>query len=239
MNQHRPASDLLAHQRTRIAFLGTTGSLGRDGVGRELERLRGLVEAIEPDLLGVEAAPADWETADPGVIPAEISHALVAGARFWDTVVIPLGGPSPEELAPPSDGGLAELRARLIRAADSVIVTVGRRLEDPGWASRGPYGHLCGAMCHIQAAAASERGVRAWARTNEQILDRLMDAVRRDPGTRFLVAVRCRRIHHLRARVLALTDEVDIVPIEALARGRHRPSPFPTAGLPRRRQRGA
>lgn len=202
--------------RTRVALLGTLGYLHGDGLRYDFDRLRSLVETIEPDLLGIEAAPAAWESDDPSLLAREIRDGLVPGARLTDTVVVPLGGPSPLEFAPPVDGELARLRAELIRAADRLLAAVGRAIDDPAGVSRGAYVHLCATVCHIEAAAAGKPGRRAWHATNERIFEGLLDAVRRDPGRRVLVAVQCRRLHALEARLRSLTHEIELVPFEQL-----------------------
>jgi hypothetical protein len=225
MDRNRPAIHRHRDPRTRIAFLGTLGGPDDDGALRDVDRLRDLVQALEPDLLGIEAEPAVWESGDSGALPIEIRDGLVRGTQLGDRVVIPLGGPSSEELAAPLDGNLVELRAGLIRTADRLLVAVGRGIDDPRLTSRGPYLHLCAAICHVEAAAASELGARARVRTNERILERLVDALRRDPGNRFLVAVRCQRIHYLRTRLQAISSEVELVPFEAFAVEHRRPEP--------------
>ncbi len=69
---------------------------------------------------------------------------------------------------------------------------------------------MCGSICYLEATAASDAGRRAWEATNERILERLLWAVRRDPGRRVLVAVQCRRTHWLRSR-LKQVPEIELV----------------------------
>lgn len=201
---------------SRVALLGTLGSLHAEPLRYDLARLRALVETLEPDLLGVEADPQTWERGDVGAWPPEVREALAPAAGRTDTVIVPLGGPSPLEFAPPDDGELARLRAGLIRSADRLLISLQRAADSPGVVSGRLFSHVCGLLCGIKEAASGEVGRNAWTQTNEAILDGLLRAVRRDPGRRVLVAVRCHRIHWLRACLRPLSDEVQLVPFEHL-----------------------
>ncbi|NIO69365.1 MAG: hypothetical protein GTN71_10100, partial [Anaerolineae bacterium] len=61
--------------------------------------------------------PEAWERGDLRGAPVEVRDGLVPAARRTDTVIVPLGGPSPAELAPPERGELARLRANLMQGA--------------------------------------------------------------------------------------------------------------------------
>ena len=213
--------------RTRVALLGTLGDLHGEVLRYDLSRLRSLVERIEPDFLGIEAEPVAWEAHDPTALSREVREALIPGTRLTDTVVVPMGGPSPFELAPPTDGALVGLRTALARSADRLLVAIQRAADSPEAASGRRVTHLCGIVCDIKKAAAGTAGRDAWERTNERLLERLLWTVRRDPGRRVLVAVRCHRIHWLRARLVRFPDEIALVRFEQL-----RPAPGPAATRP-------
>lgn len=209
------ASDASVPRRTRIALVGTLSSLADEPIGYELAELRRLVENLEPDLLGIEADPAAFERGAPDH-SREIREALLPAARLTDVVVVPLGAPAGHEFEPPAKGSLAGARSMLIRTADRLLISMARSVDSPAAASRGTYIHLCELICHVESAAADDAGRRAWDEANELILRRLIDAVRRDPGRRVLVAVQCRRIHWLTARLRRLADDFDLVPFEEL-----------------------
>lgn len=214
VRSHQDASG--APSRSQVALLGTLGHLHADGLRYDLDRLRRLVETIEPDLLGIEVNLDAWEARDTRRLPAEVRAALAPAARLTDIVVVPLGEPSPCELAPPDGGPFVRLRSVFVHGGDRLLASVARRIDDPAGVSRGAYIHLCATVCHLEAAAAGEPGRVAWARTNERILDGLLGAIRRDPGRRVLAAVQCRRIHLLEARLRALPDEIELVRFEDL-----------------------
>jgi len=226
-----PPAEVRSHQdtsgapsRSQVALLGTLGHLHADGLRYDLDRLRELVETIEPDLLGIEANADAWESDDRRRLADEIRDGLLPGTRLVDTVVVPLGQASSRELAPP-DGELTGLRTALVHAGDRLLAAVGRRIDDPVGLSGGAYVHLCAAVCHVEAAVAGEQGRRVWDDTNRAIADALVGAIRRDPGRRVLVAVQCRRIHALEARLRALPDEIELVRFEDLVPLPRRPHP--------------
>jgi len=198
--------------KTRLALLGTLGHLHTEPLRYDLACLRALVEDLEPDLLGVEVEPDAWERGDLSGAPVEVREALAPAAHRTNTVVVPLAGPSPGELAPPEGGGLTRLRARLLRSADRLLTTLQRTADGPEGVNSPLFGHVCEFICNVEAAATSEIGRRTWEATNQRILERLLWAVRRDPGRRVLVAVQCRRVHWLEARLRPLRAEITLVP---------------------------
>ncbi|MBI4491636.1 MAG: hypothetical protein HY690_02450 [Chloroflexi bacterium] len=203
--------------KTRLALLGTLGHLHTEGLRYDLACLRSLVERLEPDLLGVEIDPQAWEQQDLSGVSVEVREGLVPAAWRTNTVIVPLGGPSPLELAPPTGSGLARrARAGLVGAADRFLAGLQRTVDGPEGVNSALFGHLCGAVCDLQAAAGGEVGRRAWEATNGRILERLLWAVRRDPGRRVLVALQCRRVHWLEARLRSLREEIALVRFQEL-----------------------
>lgn len=201
--------------RTRVALLGTLGHLHAEAIRYDLERLRALVESLEPDLLAVEVEPDAWESGDPDRLPLEVRQALAPASRLTDTVIVPLG--APPHLEPATDvGGLLRLRAALIRGADDLLDAVARAVDDPAAVSRGTYAHLCGRVCRLEAAAAGRTGRAAWARANDRLVERLREVVSANRGSRVLVAVNCRRVHLLTRRLGDLADEIELVSYEDL-----------------------
>lgn len=211
-----PERDDRRPPRARVALLGTLGDLHGEMLRYDLSRLRSLVEGIEPDLLGIEADPLGWEADDPTGLPRDVQEALVSGARLTDTVIVPLGGPSPIELAPPAHGELVRLRTALARWADRLLVAIQRAADSPETASGWRVTHLCGLVCEMKRAVASAAGREAWDRTNDRLVERLLQLVRDDPGRRVLIAVRCHRIHWLRDRLARFPDEIELVRFEQL-----------------------
>jgi hypothetical protein len=192
--------------RTRLALLGTLGHLHTEALRYDLACLRSLVEGLEPDLLGVEVEPEAWQLGDLSGAPVEVREGLLPAARRTDTVIVPLAGPAPGELAPPQGDGLAQLRAGLLRGADRLLTSLQRAADGPKGVNGALFGHTCAFICNLEATLASEAGRRAWEATNQRILERLLWLVRRDPGRRVLVAVQCRRLHRLEPHLEGLPD---------------------------------
>jgi hypothetical protein len=161
--------------KTRLALLGTLGHLHTEPLRYDLACLRVLVETLEPDLLGVEIEPDAWERGDLSDAPVEVREALLPAARRTDTVIVPLGGPSPMELAPPEGGGLARLRAGLVRAADRLLTGLQRAADGPEGVNSPLFGHVCGLVCSLETVVAGDVGRQAWDSTNQRILERLMN----------------------------------------------------------------
>lgn len=210
MKNYNPTS-LEGREKTRLALLGTLGHLHTEPLHYDLACLRKLVEALEPDLLGVEMGPDAWERGNFSGAPVEVREGLVPAARRTDTVIVPLGSPSPGELAPPEGGGLAWLRTNLMRGTDRLLTGLQRIVDGPEGVNSSLFGHACGFICSLEETVASDIGRRAWEATNERILERLLWAVRRDPGRRVLVAVQCRRIHWLEPPLRRQTDLLELV----------------------------
>lgn len=202
--------------KTRVAILGTLGALHAEPVAYDLACLRSLIEGLEPDLLGVELEPAAWESGDLGTAPLEVRQALLPAARRTDTVVVPLGGPSPRELAPPEGGGLARVRANLMRATDVLLTHFQQIAATPEAVNSSAFSHLCGMVCGVEELMASQAGRDAWDATNRRILERLVGVMRQDPGRRVLVAVQCRRVHWLSAQIRQLSDVAILIPYHQL-----------------------
>lgn len=144
--------------KTRVAILGTLGALHAEPVAYDLACLRSLIEGLEPDLLGVELEPAAWESGDLGAGPLEVRQALLPAARRTDTVVVPLGGPSPDELAPPEGGGLARVRTNLMRATDVLLTHFQQIAATPEAVNSSAFSHLCGMVCGLEEMMASQAG---------------------------------------------------------------------------------
>ena len=197
--------------KTRLALLGTLGELHLEPLHYDLACLRSLVESLEPDLLGVEIDPLAWESGDLSGAPLEAREVLVPAARRLDTVIVPLGAPSPLELEPPAGSGLTLLRAGVVRSTDRLLTALQRAADGPDGVNSPLFGHVCGFICRLEQAAADDDGRDAWEATNKRIFDRLMWAVRRDPGRRVLAAVQCRRLHRLEPLLRREKDILELV----------------------------
>jgi hypothetical protein len=186
-----------------VALLGTIGPLHSEVLQYDLNRLRRVVEDLEPDLLGVEMDPGAWQRGELSGASVEVRDALVPAARALDTVIVPLGNGSH-----PAVGS----RGLVARGLDAWLVAMQRRLDGPAGIDAPLFKHTCGLICELEALAADEAERRAWEASNAHILNRVLWMVRRDPGRRVLVAVQCRRVHWLERRLRQRRDELLLVP---------------------------
>ncbi len=188
--------------KTRIALLGTLADLHRQPIQYDLAEVARITNELLPDLLGIEVERAEFERDDLSRAPVEVREALVPLARRSDIVLVPIGAPSPDELRAPN----ASLRAALTRVLDALLAWLQKTANDARRVNSTFVGHTCGLICHLEEYTSGARGRQAWLTTNERMLGNIKAMVERDPGTRILVAVQCRRNHWLGPRLRRLRD---------------------------------
>lgn len=183
--------------KTRLALLGTLADLHTQPIRYDLAELERIVVQVEPDLLGVEIERDEFERDDLTRAPLEVRQALIPLARKTDMVIVPLGATSRDELRASGKGWMLDAREALIRALDGLVTRIQTTANDPRTINSALVCHTCGFLCDLQGMAGGERGRRAWAATNDNILMQIVGMARRDANTRILVAVQCRRKHAL------------------------------------------
>ena len=191
---------------TRIALLGTLADLHRQPIRYDLAELARIVADAHPDLLGVEVERDAFERGDLVRAPIEVREALVPLARRSDAVIVPIGAASPDELRALHAG----IRAALTRALDATLQFVQKTANHARRVNSALVGHTCGLICHLEEYSCGERGRHAWKTTNQRMLANILEMIQRDPGTRILVAVQCRRKHWLEPKLRKL-PEIELV----------------------------
>jgi hypothetical protein len=168
-------------EKTRAGVLETAGSWHALLPRYRLRRLEELVRGFMPDLLCAEINRDDWESQRFGSFPLEYRECLLPLCRQLGAIVIPVGDRWP---VPPSPLRLAILFGASLR-----------------W------------MCRPAAL----RWQRAWARlfpgaeqANADMVARILETVRRDPGRRVLVVVRVERCYAV-LEGLGQVNEVEVV----------------------------
>ncbi len=198
---------------SRVALLGTMSELHLEPVSYDLARLSSIVAGLAPDLLCAEITRAAWEGGDLSQAAVEVREALAPVVAATDVVLVPVA-PSPQrftDFAPQSGWQRA-----MVKTFDSLLRWGQRRAGTP----RAVNGSLFGAFCHTVCAlterswSAAER--HAWNEQNEAIAANILQAVRRDPGRRVLVAVQCQRIHKLRPLLRRHDESLEIVAFDKL-----------------------
>jgi hypothetical protein len=164
-------------------MLGTLGAWHRRAPKYGLQDLEALVRGFAPDLLCAEISRADWEAGHVAALPVEYRESLMSVCRELGAVVVPVGAPW-----------------RGLPSPLRVALAVG---AGPRWINS------------VQADRCHRIWARLWSgsrQANRELVEKILQAVRRDPGRRVLVTVRIERRYAV-VQGLCQTDEVRLVPI--------------------------
>lgn len=194
--------------RTRLAFLATISDLHRQPVTYDLACLRDLVAQLAPDLLCAEITRAMWEGGDLSQAALEVREALAPVVAATDVVLVPVA---------PDNGRFADFapesgwRQGLVQAIDKALQWGQRQANTPEAVNGMWFEAFCHPLCLLTERWWTAEMRRAWHEQNKQIAANIIQAVRRDPGRRVLVAVQCQRIHKLEPLLKQNQDEIDFV----------------------------
>jgi len=186
--------------------LGTLSDLHQQSIAYDLRMLARLVRRIQPDLLCAEIGRDHWETSDLARMPVEYREALIPVCKRSDIVLVPVAGGEAEAFVARRGGRWRALRSALVGLLNWQLRLMQRLAGTPEAINSGAFGRLCTRMCGWIAWACGPEAQRAWATANDQILQNVLAAVRRDPGRRVLVTVDCRRRHLLDRRLRAFAE---------------------------------
>ena len=192
-------------------MLGTLGEAHAESAGYDMQTLERLVREIEPDLLCAEIRPEDWEAGDPEGATPEYRDVLLPLSRRTDIVVVPVAGARNPGLITPRSGRLLGLRSLAVRMLNAHLRWMRRSARSPEQINSGWWGALCDRTCSMTASLCGRETRREWDEANRAILEKVLAAIRRDPGRRVLVTLDCRRRHRLE-RDLRRAPEVELVP---------------------------
>ena len=194
--------------RTRLAVLGTMADMHLQPVVYDLNRLRKIVAELAPDLLCAEITRDAWEKGGLSNVALEISAALAPLVAASDIVLIPVI-PSLEQFTDftPSAGW----RRSLARGFDRILRWGQRTANRPEAINGVMFGAFCHTLCWLTEKMWTENDRMTWEAQNKAMAKNIMQAVRRDPGRRALVTLRCQRLHVLLALLRTYSDELEIV----------------------------
>ena len=199
--------------RTRLAILGTMSDLHRQPVSYDLGCLQKIIADVSPDLLCAEITMEDWEREDFSRTALEVREALAPVIASTDIVLIPVA-PTLERYADftPDSGW----RRRLVRTFDRLL-RWGQIQADDARTVNGPwFGAFCHTICWLTESLWSAKDRAAWEKQNEELVENIIGAVRRDSGRRVLVTVQCQRLHRLLPLLHAHDDLFKIVAYQNL-----------------------
>jgi hypothetical protein len=193
---------------TRLALLGTMADLHREPLAYDLACLRALVVELAPDLLCAEITQEMWEAGKLADADIEVREALGPVVALTDTVLVPIA---------PSSAQFTDFRPQRgwrqsLALASERFLRWGLRIANTPAAVNGVvFGAFCHTLCHLNEALWTAQDRSAWDEQNQRMAENILRALRRDPGRRMLVAVRCQRLHWLLPRLKEHAQELEIV----------------------------
>jgi hypothetical protein len=198
---------------TRLAIIGTMSDLHNKPIPYNLACLQKLVAGRNPDLLSAEITTEAWENSDLTSVELEVREALVPVEVSTDIVLIPIA-PSLRyyaEFAPVSGWRqrVAHLGIKMLRWG-----------QQKAGVPEAIHGRLLGAFCHtvcaLNEAVWTPEERAAWDHQNWEMVEAILQAVRRDPGCRVLVVAQCQRFHRLKKLLKNHLEELELVQYEEL-----------------------
>lgn len=168
-----------------------------------LAALAGIVDLVAPDFLCVELPWNDWEIGNLGQAPVEVQRSLLPSAELSNVVIVPVAPDLRQfnDFAPQAGwrAGVAQRLAGVLRRA--------QRAANKAEAVHALlFQSVCHTLCLLNEMSWNAEARRAWDAQNQAMLDNILQAARRDPGRRMLVAVQCQRTHWLEPRLKKVPD---------------------------------
>ncbi len=194
--------------RTRLALLATLSDLHDESVSYDLASLRSLVTSLDPDLLCAEITRAMWEGGDLSHAAVEVRKALAPVVAATDVVLVPIAPDNNRYVDFAPERGW---RRSAVRAIDRLLQWGQRRADTPEAINGRMFEAFCHPLCYLTEQSWTAEQRQAWREQNDQIVENIIEGVRRDNGRRVLVAVQCQRIHELEPLLKAYADELEIV----------------------------
>ncbi|MFQ5611860.1 MAG: hypothetical protein ACE5H9_06970 [Anaerolineae bacterium] len=188
---------------TRLALLSTLSEMHTQPIQYNLATLTAIVNQIAPDFLCLELPRNEWEIGNLEQAPVEVRRSMLPLAALSDVVVVPVA-PDVRQFNDfaPKAGWRAEVAQQLAgalrraqRAANNVEAIHAMFFQS-----------VCHALCLLNEMSWDAEARRAWNEQNQGLLDNVLQAARRDPGRRMLVAVQCQRVHWLDPRLKRVPD---------------------------------
>jgi hypothetical protein len=200
-------------QGTRLAILGTLSDLHCEPLPYDLAALQQLIIELAPEILCAEITTANWEAGDLTSAEVEVREALAPVVAVTDTVLVPV---TPTEHQFLDFAPRVGWRWSLIRAFERLLRWGQRKAGTPEAVNGFLFGAFCHTLCWSIERLWTEEARSAWEAQNRTIGENIIQAVRRDPGRRVLVAVRCQRLHRLVPLLRAYAKDVQIVHFQKL-----------------------
>jgi hypothetical protein len=197
-------------ERTRVAVLGTLAEFHRESIPYDLGALVQMVADLGPDLLCLDITRDQWQRRDFSDLPPEYRDALLPLASQTDIVVVPIAGDHP-----PQEPTAIGWRGMMIGLFRGWLAAIQRTMSSPAAANQGWRHEIANLLYHLIALLAGGKALKEWQTHREQLIQQVLEVVKRDPGRRVLVVVNLRHCHHIRPE-LRKHPEVEVVPYSRL-----------------------
>jgi hypothetical protein len=189
--------------KTRLTLLSTLSDVHTQPIQYDLAALAAIVDQVAPDLLCVELPQNDWERGNLAQSPVEVERSLLPLAELSYVVVVPVAPDARQfDDFAPQTGWRGELARRLSGALQSAQ----RAANNPEAIHAMLFQSVCHTICLLNEMSWDAEARRAWNEQNQAMLDNILQAARRDPGRRVLVALQCQRVHWLEPRLKKVPD---------------------------------
>lgn len=181
----------MAIEQTRVAVLGTLAEFHREPIAYNLQALIQLVTSLHPDLLCLDITPEQWQQHDFSELPPEYQEALLPLAHQTDIVIVPIAGDCPPDV--PNASGW---RGQLIEVLRGQLARLHRRAPGPAAINAGWRHLVADELYRVVGELANLQ--QAWKDHTNYLTRQILEVVRREPGSRVLVAINVRYCHHIR-----------------------------------------
>ena len=179
---------------TRLAILRTMGALHSEPLQYDLDSLRTLVVHLAPDLLCADITRQAWESGQLSNAPLELRQALLPAIAQTDTVLVPVA-PTEQQFddykAPPG------FRTWLAQRFDRLLRWGQRKANRPEAIHGMAFETFCHTVCALEEMTWRAADRAAYQARTAALAENILAAIRRDPGGRVLVVVRCQWHHTL------------------------------------------
>ncbi len=196
--------------KTRVAVLGTIAEFHIGAVAFNLEALFDLVVKIHPDLLCLDIPPGIWEQRSFDQLPPEYRDALLPLAERSDIVIVPIG----HKLIQPQPR-ISRWRGAVTRVLQALLSALQRNAPSPLAVNYGWRHDLANGLYYL-IDRLDQTFVRESHKAHTQhLIERIRQAVRRDPQANILAVVNVRYCHHIRPE-LRKDEQIEVVPFTEL-----------------------
>jgi len=192
-------------QHTPVAVLGTLAEFHREPIPYDMAALVRLVTDLRPDLLCLDITPDQRQRRDFSELPPEYQEALLPLAYQTDIVVVPIGDQYSVQ-----DASATGWRGWVIAILRRGLAYLQRHAPGPAAINEGFHHFLADLLYEAIGWLAGRDTRRAWKAHTNQLTQRVLEVVHRDPGCRVLVAVNVRYCHHIR-HMLKKQPEVRLI----------------------------